>query len=434
MSTAGAKRTLQTGHWSKDYVEHLRTVHFALVAISLALVVLSTSWRTTDLVTADGQLRDIVELLRTWKKDWASNVVYEALANTNLPYQIFPLQSSLRLRLDDEDLTQVLGLKFRGVNWTINDEADDIRGAFGGAGYAHVPAILVDASGSLQWFHQFWNTLAKKDLVVKVPTQLGREAIVSIYDEGLGMRRLSAPVVSDSGKVDSDLTMEFMAPGSTMTADVTPESALAHGYYFDLFQPQKDKLPYSIAIPAERFYSVRVDFQSVFINRFRSWKHGSYEYSFRALNDITRDYETLNVDTILKIIESEKARAGDSFEAFGVKFPAEGTTRWGILVVISIQVYFWLHLQELAKKLGPRDEGWEVAWIGVYHSFIAKLVFGLSAFFLPVLAVLSLAVRAAWMGSFPWWKDLLLMLPIVTSGIVAVLAWRRLPTPISKVV
>jgi hypothetical protein len=30
-------------HWSKDYVEHLRTVHFSLIALSLAALVLAMS-------------------------------------------------------------------------------------------------------------------------------------------------------------------------------------------------------------------------------------------------------------------------------------------------------------------------------------------------------------------------------------------------------
>jgi hypothetical protein len=37
------KTTDNISHWSKDFVEHLRTVHFALLAVSAGLLVLAIS-------------------------------------------------------------------------------------------------------------------------------------------------------------------------------------------------------------------------------------------------------------------------------------------------------------------------------------------------------------------------------------------------------
>ena len=53
-------------HWSKDYVEHLRTIHFSLIALSLAAIVLATSANPSEITKAREQIRAIGEVTRTW--------------------------------------------------------------------------------------------------------------------------------------------------------------------------------------------------------------------------------------------------------------------------------------------------------------------------------------------------------------------------------
>jgi len=50
-----------TVHWSKDFVEHLRTVHFALVAVSVGLILLLSRSSSPAL----GQIRQVIELKKT---------------------------------------------------------------------------------------------------------------------------------------------------------------------------------------------------------------------------------------------------------------------------------------------------------------------------------------------------------------------------------
>ena len=55
-------------HWSKDFVEHLRTVHFALVTISVGLIVVLSSTKY-DPKVAYVQLEDIISLRNQWRTD-----------------------------------------------------------------------------------------------------------------------------------------------------------------------------------------------------------------------------------------------------------------------------------------------------------------------------------------------------------------------------
>src|SRR5579859_6086754 len=49
-----------TVNWSKDYVEHLRTVHFALLAVSISLFIFIVSYHPQKVKLARDQLGNII--------------------------------------------------------------------------------------------------------------------------------------------------------------------------------------------------------------------------------------------------------------------------------------------------------------------------------------------------------------------------------------
>jgi hypothetical protein len=59
-------------HWSKDFVEHLRLVHFALVAVSSGLVVLVLSSKPYNPAIALRQIEEIMQLQKAWSPLWLS--------------------------------------------------------------------------------------------------------------------------------------------------------------------------------------------------------------------------------------------------------------------------------------------------------------------------------------------------------------------------
>ena len=59
----------------------------------------------------------------------------------------------------------------------------------------------------------------------------------------------------------------------------------------------------------------------------------------------------------------------------------------------SIQFYFWLHLHELNRKINKTAPGWDVAWVGIYHSLSASISMIISTCLLPTIAVLVLGLR-----------------------------------------
>lgn len=62
-----------SGRSAKDYAEHLRTVHFTLLAVCFGLLVVTSSRAPDELATAHRQIKDLVELDRSWREAGLEN-------------------------------------------------------------------------------------------------------------------------------------------------------------------------------------------------------------------------------------------------------------------------------------------------------------------------------------------------------------------------
>jgi hypothetical protein len=108
-----------------------------------------------------------------------------------------------------------------------------------------------------------------------------------------------------------------------------------------------------------------------------------------------KDIQQRSFSEISSHLEVEAAKIkNESLEIFGLKFPVETASRWGIVLILGIQLYFWVHLYELSPKLKEGDPGWNVAWIGVYQSLPATILFLCSTALLPTLTIVTLGNHA----------------------------------------
>jgi len=101
----------------------------------------------------------------------------------------------------------------------------------------------------------------------------------------------------------------------------------------------------------------------------------------------------LPLEDIKEFIHDEAAKGSELFEVFGMKFPAGQITLWGIALVLSIEVYLFLYLRQLAEKLRPDDPGWDAPWIGMDSSGLGKSLFFITLVPLPVASLALLTVR-----------------------------------------
>jgi hypothetical protein len=70
VSLVAATSPSQPVHWSKDYVEHLRTVHLTLIAVSVGILIIATSIRPYNPAVAARELHQIIQLKHLWSPYW----------------------------------------------------------------------------------------------------------------------------------------------------------------------------------------------------------------------------------------------------------------------------------------------------------------------------------------------------------------------------
>jgi len=128
---------------------------------------------------------------------------------------------------------------------------------------------------------------------------------------------------------------------------------------------------------------------------FSDWHSGNFDDAFPELGSVSSDISTLEINDAVHRVESQVASAEKNISLLGFNVPVSQLSQRGILVLLSVQCYLWLHLHELSKRIEPDAEGWDVAWIGVYRTRAAMATTVISCFLMPVCASMTLAWRLA---------------------------------------
>jgi len=120
---------------------------------------------------------------------------------------------------------------------------------------------------------------------------------------------------------------------------------------------------------------------------------GTYELAFTDLFEESRDLEAMPLHEMVSRLKEKQGKGDQNIEVVGLKLPNQEVNRWGILLLLSVQFYFWLRLHELNKKIDATSPGWDVAWIGIYSSLPAIVTMWISAGALPVAAIGLMVLR-----------------------------------------
>lgn len=93
------------------------------------------------------------------------------------------------------------------------------------------------------------------------------------------------------------------------------------------------------------------------------------------MRDVAAGKEQYALKDLSQWLDDELAHTEPrQIDVFGIKFPAGAQFQWGIILILVVQVYFWLHLRELSPRLERDHPGLDVAWPGLYPSWAAHAV------------------------------------------------------------
>jgi hypothetical protein len=423
--------TIQEGgaQWSKDFVEHLRTVHFSLAILSLGLIIVTSSQRDSVTKRAQGQLDQIIRVAETLRRGWLETLCNERKAKLGSPLAAADPE---RKQINEFFLTYVVPAhQDDGPNseYVISNDcliADSVPSKPEMAVYPMVPVgkkftklmpALVDAPTTLAEFITLWDEL-NRDPQVVVPTVLGNKILIldgapprpgiefKLDRQGGGRTLPMAFYLMPRGEEWRDTTHTGVFGFRSPADEVIPVADFKHAD-LDGVSYLREQLP-----PENRL----------------AWKGGPFAETFAELQEVTKGREAASFEVWHEALKAELNRSGDSLEAFGLKVPAQTTTLWGTALLLGVQFYFLIHLMELSQKLLLSDPGWEVAWVGVYRGRLARILFRASALLLPVGTVIVLGFKAILIGESKW----LWLIPVIgipTSIWLSVKTANHLPKP-----
>lgn len=98
-----------------------------------------------------------------------------------------------------------------------------------------------------------------------------------------------------------------------------------------------------------------------------SWTPGSFAESFPELSQLSSGLGSLQLEALEKHLATLRSKEGSSVELFGAKVPSDSLRTWGLLILLSVQIYFALHLERFRRLFALSVRGDEYPWIGIYR-------------------------------------------------------------------
>jgi len=387
-------------HWSKDFVEHLRTVHFALLGVSTGLMLLLFS-KPYDARIAASQMSDVMRIRDDLSKNPASLVVPVLRENT------LPLDSEGAISL--ENLYQVpYSPWFAGTSLggAFRTEAKRIEG---GGFLFHIAERNLYACPLYRSYRQLYSqpeslgvpkTIHEFKLLWQTTLSGGGVAFDSI-DKISRRVHVSKGGIDDVDRIDitpvnsgGSFTAKSIDVALTGRCQTEPDTSLqltgSKGEYKFVFTVV------SINRTVINQTALQMSFSSgTGDSRTSDFRTGSFETAMSDLAKATRSTEQEDLDRLSSRIYAEATKGEEAFEAFGIRFPSEQVTIWGVLVLISVQLYFVMYLRRLSNKLMPDDPGREMPWVAMDAWWLARLMLFVSVVLLPLCAASFILLRFA---------------------------------------
>lgn len=394
-----------SAHWSKDFVEHLRTVHFTLVAVAAVLIITVTSPDARRASTALSQAREIDSLIQEFNHIASRPIHHHGSGSIRLPGFSLPVNvpptvfAEAVKKIDASTIPQELKAisDFRDLWYAVKTrhlvEIDRLNSCSYEVRTASIAGIRLDSGECSVYARDDVENIAlnqKYTIEVKPDAMDSVRSVEERFSRGDRDLRNFGYIV-----IESELPL---AKGGRESHITVSKATIRVG--FTAVGPE----------PMSEFYLplARTD---------------DFDTTFADLLSVSPDVTHKNIKEAIRDIET--SGSGKAVSLLGFTIPLPELSRWGSLVLLCIQLYFWLHLHELAGKIKPDAEGWDVAWIGVYRSVPAIIIVFVSCGLLPVAAALTLSYQI-WVVTSRHWVAAAYATPIVVvSGVLAFLTLTR---------
>jgi len=435
---------------AKDIAEHLRMVHFSLL-VACVVVILSLLGASPGVLgAAHDQFQKILAIRAEWQK-WMQRFASEQIQWLKAQGLTWPDSVVSPIYINGAELRSAVPRDFKlQGRFSVGDDSLVAMHLAGAPIYFFVreKEILVPgpavASGArlglttptfrtLADFRSFWDSAdhvtasVVKEIsdVAYLVSRSDFKAEVRWHRPGPGKgggRQMSMALVAaehegllvekDRVLCPRELTQLLSSSSASPTYNdlfcVSSQKTYNDSKYFPEFQ--------AIVVPAKvESHSLQTSLRRWLAEEFHLPGAGTkFEETFRELDEITKDYQTLPFENAERIFKGELDRAGERVEFAGLRFPVDQISTWGGLIILVTQIYFWLHLRAFdrafRKEKGVRPA---VAWIALYPDRVARVVSITTVSVIPVAVIVFLCSRG--------WLDYLRQRPVGWLAFLSIL-------------
>jgi len=443
---------------AKSFMEHLRSVHFALLAACLALFAATLPEPPADLRLAK---RDLERIQGAVASGSLTRIVNRAFLLGAYGGQFRSREVgtyALRMRYrdaQDAGRTVVVGARQRFSSLPLEEVAipvvrhdDRFQRTCGAQIIAAQPStsdfkLNLTPQSSLADVATLWDCLqelrAVRIIAVEAagarPEKLSEAMARRFPSNLLGVEPVSGPwsqigTSVEQGTVpalvldfvDGDVVVRYdpsVAPGPSIFG-VVPGKYVVPNRSDDVFTIPA-VIPVSMrasTLPAQRLIAEEF---------FPGVSPGLFARRFPQLAAWSVGKATRNPAVLLEDISAEIERASDTFEIMGVKIPLSLVAKLGILVLIGLEGYFALHLRRFRYVVSPNPGGLDFPWLGVYPDAASRVVFATVTVGLPVAVTALLLVKSRQQLSGATWVSLAAFFGTVQTLVAVELVkfWRR---------
>jgi hypothetical protein len=398
----------------KDFITHVRTVHFGLVVTCVALWLAVLTSRESQLDRAIQQIKIVEDLVNLVDSSSIRKIVAASVPGKPNEY----LKVNMRAQQSGTNIT----FNFYYQPLSVSDR---------------LATLYSDRTNlTLKEFAQRWDAMAAEETLVYMSpsfytngflasdSEAGRQVVWGDSSKGRPIFVQKLPEsyntsYSSSANLIEGRDLKFC--GLLIELNDTGGPML-EGRMLNPLKPSP-RLLTVLFVPRDIFIT-NLCIQA-FITKSNTKLFGSlsgkgtFAHDFEDLAAVTKFTSELPVNRIREVLRAELARGGDKVEALGIKIPAEGVAVWGSLVIFAIIVYVNRHLNLLLRYQRMNFECPRSAWIGLYDDLVSQASVTTTMFLLP-LCTLTALVRSEPSRSY-------LTGPVlVLSAIFATLAYRQL--------
>lgn len=131
---------------------------------------------------------------------------------------------------------------------------------------------------------------------------------------------------------------------------------------------------------------------------------------FPELMQVSNHLMSLSPEDLGSFLEDQRQKSGAPISVLGLQVSRDLIEVWGVLLMLTIQLYFCMHYRTLLDRLTP-DEDVVFPWIGVYRHRLSALVFQFSLA-LPSAVTLFAAFKSRPVEGIGWYAVILLVFAI----------------------